>query len=55
MRRQGAAEMTIRGYRFRLIRWSSDTFDDPRAMRWLKNRVFYATAHWMERRATIHV
>lgn len=51
--RKGAAEMTIRGYRYRIIRWSNDTFDDPMPLRWIKNRVFYATAHWMERHATI--
>jgi hypothetical protein len=47
--------MIIRGYRYRLVRWCNDSYGDPRPVRWLKDRVFYATAHRAERDSVIAV
>jgi len=42
-------EMILTGNRARLISWCFDKYGDPRAIQWLKDRLFDISMHYYER------
>lgn len=45
--------MILSARQTRFLRWCSDKYDDPRAVRWLKDRLFDSTMHYCERRMPV--
>jgi hypothetical protein len=45
--------MTLNPRQTRFLRWCSDKYDDPRPIRWLKDRLYYAAVDYFERRIPV--
>lgn len=45
--------MTLNANQVRFLRWCVDKYDDPRPIRWLKDRLYETAVHYYERHIPI--